>query len=195
MTKDINKKSVIISISLLSSLATLVFIMQPYIAGMAAETYNLSDSDIGTMTAYYYVGFAIITLSAPIWIRRVNWKIFGLSASLVAFASLAYAGRINTYDSLLFSLFGAGCGAAIIFSISNCLVGDMNNPDQKFGIRTGTEQLVGAVALIIIPLMIVPEYGFAGLLLSLAFLFVVIAPTALFLPKTSNSTKIGRAHV
>ena len=184
---DINKRSVVISICMLSSLATLIFIMQPYISGMAAEKYGLSDTDIGTMAAFYYAGFSLITLSAPIWIRRVNWKSFGFIASIIAFSSLAISAWTNTYNSLLIALFGAGCGSAIIFSISNCLVGDMNNPDQKFGIRTGTEQLVGAVALIVIPSMVVPIYGFSGLLISLAVLFLVISPAAFLLPRTSDS--------
>ena len=65
-----------------------MFALLPVFVGQLAERYGLSEADAGLTASAYFVIYALVSLSAPLWIRAVNWRVTAFAGYVVMLAGL-----------------------------------------------------------------------------------------------------------
>ena len=84
MTERRDPASLVLAAAASGTAAVLVFALLPVINGALADRFDLSDAEIGFLSASYFFVYALVALSATLWIRRWSWR----RASWVSFLLL-----------------------------------------------------------------------------------------------------------
>lgn len=166
--KILDSKGAILAASYLSALALLAVNVQPLILGALAEHYGLSDGDVGQISAALVGSYSIMTLTAPFWIRKINWRLCSLVA-IVVLTVVTFAGTLatNAWQLLgIFLVFGAiqSCLAAPSFAS----LGDSSNPERAYAINIVLQSLVAAAVAVSLSSYVVPRFGAPGMFIFVA---------------------------
>jgi len=177
---------VILAVSMVSAIGGLVFNTMPLLLGAAGEAFGLSPAQLGTLSLTAGIGYLAGTLTGPLWVERVNWRLtaFGIVAAVIASFLLAtqlsgtaiYAG---------FAIFGFFCALAIALAMR--VLADMPDPERAYGTRLSVELISIGVFLILLPILFISRTGFSGAMLGLALFAALLGLGSLVFPKRSSS--------
>ena len=177
---------VILAVSMVSAIGGLVFNTMPILLGTAGEAFGLSPAQLGTLSLTAGIGYLAGTLSGPLWVERVNWRVaaFGIVAAVIASFLLAtqlsgtavYAG---------FAIFGFFCALAIALAMR--VLADMPDPERAYGTRLSVELVSIGIFLILLPILFISRAGFSGAMIGLAVFAALLGIGALAFPKSSSS--------
>lgn len=192
-----NQVAVICAASFLTAINTLVVNVQPIIMGALADGRGLTDAGLGQIGAIF-VGFnALCTLSAPLWLRSVNWRtmsFLGLTAAIAITLSGAWA---QTLATLLLVFAALGLAKGLLGALAFAALGETDNPDRAFGAAVAGQSLLAAVAAVPLSAWIVPRYGVVGLFCALAALLCAGFAACVWMPVRGRggvSVKAGSAE-
>lgn len=160
--------------------AAMVFNILPVFLGKAAESFSLSAAAAGWLGTIYLFGFGLSSVSASLWLRRFNRKALVQAFFLVAALLLAMGSVIESYGAVSVTLFAVGLVLGGLYTLSFVLAGEYPNPTRAVGIKLGGEVALGALLLSLIPTFVYPVFGFAGMLLSLAAVLILVSPCTFF---------------
>jgi len=177
---------VILAVSMVSAIGGLVFNTMPLLLGAAGQAFGLSPAQLGTLSLTAGIGYLAGTLTGPLWVERVNWRLtaFGIVAAVIASFLLAtqlsgtaiYAG---------FAIFGFFCALAIALAMR--VLADMPDPERAYGTRLSVELISIGVFLILLPILFISRTGFSGAMLGLALFAALLGLGSLVFPKRSSS--------
>jgi len=177
---------VILAVSMVSAIGGLVFNTMPLLLGAAGEAFGLSPAQLGTLSLTAGIGYLAGTLTGPLWVERVNWRLtaFGIVAAVIASFLLAtqlsgtaiYAG---------FAIFGFFCALAIALAMR--VLADMPDPERAYGTRLSVELISIGFFLILLPILFISRTGFSGAMLGLALFAALLGLGSLVFPKRSSS--------
>jgi predicted MFS family arabinose efflux permease len=166
----VNARSAILSAAYLSAISMLVMNVQPIVLGALADGYHLNSGALGQVGAVS-VGFSSLSaLTAPLWIRRVDWRTFSSFAVLLATVLFAFGAWTSQAAGLLF-VFGliglatGGVGAPVFASL-----GDTANPERNFAIAIVAQSVVAAASQLLLSSYVLPNFGVRGMFVSLSLL-------------------------
>jgi len=179
----INTRSCIAATSIISAAGAAIFLILPILLGGAAEHLQLDEEQAGLIASSYFVGFLLVCLSAVFWIRRFDWQYVSGTGFLLLSGGLAAAAFIDQYSMLLGLMALSGIGAGILFGLAVCVLSDTNDPDRYFGIKLLAEQVVGAALLFLLPMYVTAQWGFPGLMLTVAAVLALLGLATAWLPK------------
>ncbi|NIB42184.1 MFS transporter [Pseudomaricurvus alkylphenolicus] len=166
-TEMINKPSTVFSAATLLAIAYLIYNMLPLILGSAADSLGLNEKQIGYLGSIYMAGSTLSNISAVFWVRRLDWRKVVFLTTLISASIYAIAGHLE-YNSLLVTFFLLGVtNASIVSCVLTCL-GDTDNPDQSFGYGIGIQVTLAGIGACLLPIFVVPEWGFQGVMFALA---------------------------
>lgn len=137
----------------------IIFALLPILIGQIAERFALNDAQIGLTSSAYFTVYALISLSAPVWIRRVNWRYAALSGYALQILGLFLLQQSSSHTAVIAAMLIAGAGSAVLLPISLALVGDMLRKERAYGITIALGQLVPTILLLGISAAWFGSYG------------------------------------
>jgi len=176
----------IIAVSMVSAIGGLVFNTMPLLLGAAGEAFNLSPAQLGTLSLTAGIGYLAGTLTGPLWVERVNWRIAAFAIVATVIASFLLAIQLSgTAIYAGFGIFGFFCALAIALAMR--VLADMPDPERAYGTRLSVELISIGVFLILLPIFFISRTGFSGAMLGLALFAALLGLGALMFPKQSSS--------
>lgn len=148
MSQHLNQPSVLLAATATGTAGAIVFALLPILAGQIADQFVLDDAQLGLVSSAYFSIYAIVALSAPLWIRSYNWRRIALAGFVTLLAGLTLLLQSSSGTVVAVAMAIAGAGAAVLLPISLALVGDMNNNDRAYGIVVAQQQLVPTLLLL-----------------------------------------------
>lgn len=135
----------------LSAIGALSFQVQPIMLGAFAQVYGLDDQQVGTLASIELGGGFMATLSAVIWLRRVNWRslmLFLLPLIAVAFLG---SGWCRNFTELAAIRFVGGLGHGAIYVVAVAYLCDSHKPERVVGFAVTMQLLLGAAMFVALP--------------------------------------------
>ena len=154
----------------------------PVFVGALADAFKLSESELGDIVAGFNIAFTIVAISSLVWVRRFNWRAISFIGVAVAAISLLAMTLASGNPAILLLTACVGLGMGALYALIMAILGDSDDPDRAFGLKLGLETLPGAALLFLLPAVIVPKYGFSGVVLTMAATLVVLGLSSFWLP-------------
>lgn len=177
---------VIVAVSMVSAIGGLVFNTMPILLGTAGEAYSLSPRQLGNLSLTAGIGYLLGTLTGPLWVDRVNWRVAAFAIIAAVIASFLLATQLS--GTVLFggfAIFGFFCALAIALAMR--VLADMPDPERAYGTRLSVELVSIGVFLILLPIIFISRAGFSGAMFGLACFALLLGLGALAFPKRSSS--------
>lgn len=188
----LDSRAAVLAASFLSSLALLTINVQPLILGALAEHYGLSDRTVGQISAALVGSASLMTLTAPFWIRKVDWR----TSSLIAIVALVLVTLAGTWATgagqllLLFLVFGAL--QSWLAAPSFAALGDSSNPERAYAINIVLQSVVAAVVAVSLSSYIVPAFGAPGMFVVVAAVLATGVAACRWLPRSGRVPVIDK---
>ena len=177
---------VILAVSMVSAIGGLVFNTMPLLLGTAGEAFGLSPAQLGTLSLTAGIGYLAGTLTGPLWVERVNWRIAAFAIVAAVIASFLFATQLSgTAIFAGFAIFGFFCALAIALAMR--VLADMPDPERAYGTRLSVELVSIGVFLILLPVLFISRTGFSGAMLGLALFAALLGIGAFVFPKKTSS--------
>lgn len=156
---------VMLSAAMLFAIAVMPGAVSPGIVGAAANSLQLPESQLGILIGLYFAGLGIVSATAYLWIRRVNWRVFCSIGIVLMGASFILMGMTESYLTLLFLMTVVGAGAGLFSAPSMTILGDGIKPENGFSAMIIFSVVGAAILLALFP--IVAESGGFGSVMNL----------------------------
>jgi predicted MFS family arabinose efflux permease len=182
VTNPVDRVSVYIAAGLVSGCGALMFNIMPVFVGALSDAFKLSESELGDIVAGFNIAFTIVAISSLVWVRRFNWRAMSFIGVAVAAISLLAMTLASGNPAILLLTACVGLGMGALYALIMAILGDSDDPDRAFGLKLGLETLPGAALLFLLPAVIVPKYGFSGVVLTMAATLVVLGLSSFWLP-------------
>jgi predicted MFS family arabinose efflux permease len=167
---NVNSTAAIAAAAILTAVGVVFFNAMPLVLGTAAEQLGLGNEQIGLMASAYMAGFTIMTVALVAWVRKVNWRISCAAMAAMQIVGFVLSTQIVSLGPLLAALFLAGLGGGGLFGIATVSLADTRSPDRNIGIATFVQVVVPAVVVLLLPITVIPTWGFQGVMVTLALL-------------------------
>jgi len=184
----IDKPSVYLFAGLISACGIMMLNLLPVLVGAMAEEFGFSESQLGDIIAGYNLAFTVIAVSALFWIRSVNWRFVSMIGIVIAAAAYLAMMTVASFQMVLGLAVIIGLALGALYALIMVLLGDSNDPDRAYGIKLSLETIPGGFLLFIIPTLIAPTFGFAGVMITTASALILLGLSSFGLPKQ------GREH-
>lgn len=182
----------IMASSLLLLVAAGIWLIMPVYTGAAAVSLGLDESQVGSLAATDFAGLALASLLAPLWIRRVNWRVAAtVGATLMLLGNFAstYA---DTFSSLLIIRFLTELACGAVASIGLASLADTTRTDRNFAIAIAAQTLFGSAALLGLPYL-VERWGLDSVFVSLNVVTLLVFPCIKFLTAQGKNHEVEMA--
>lgn len=176
-------KGIIAEAFALSVVGAAFFNTLPLYLGVAQDHFALTLVQTGYVGSAFFVGFTIATCLAFFWMPRLDWRkmtLFALGLGSLAMAATSFADNPN---ELLIAIIIAGGSYATLYGVGTAMIGGLPNEARNFGWKTALEAIFGGALLILIPIFIVPAYGFMGVSLTFVAVGFLVLPLFRFTPR------------
>lgn len=187
-SNPIDRQSVYIAVGLLSGIGVLISTTMPMVIGAMIESLGINESQAGDVVAVFSLTFTAIAFASLFFIRKINWKLLSLLLSAICIGTLFFVPQVlgsaqgAQYRALIYIFGIMGIGMGGLYALGMTVMGDSENPDKAFGLKLGYENLPAIIALFAIPALIIPQYGFKGLMYALGAMALIAAPLSFLLP-------------
>ena len=177
---------VILAVSMVSAIGGLVFNTMPILLGAAEEAFAMSPARLGSLSLTAGIGYLAGTLTGPLWVDRVNWKVAAFAIVAAVMASFLLAAQLSGNGVFAgFVIFGFFCALAIALAMR--VLADMPDPERAYGTRLSVELVSIGVFLILLPIVFMASSGFSGAMFGLACFAGLLGLGAFLFPKSSSS--------
>lgn len=167
---DVNNPLVIAVAAIMTAVGIAFFNVMPLALGTIAEQLGFDNQQIGLIASSYMAGFTIVSVALIAFARRVSWRSSCAVFAAVQIVSFIGSTQLQSLSGLLTVLFLAGLGGGGLFGIATISLLDTRNPDRSLGIGTFAQVTLPALIVLVLPIAIIPVWGFSGLMLTLALL-------------------------
>ena len=179
--------TVIIAVSMVSAIGGLVFNTMPLLLNSVSTALGFGAEQLGTLSLCAGLGYLVGTLSGPLWVDRVNWKLAGFIIVALAALSFASAAMMDAKSiAISFTSFAFFCALAIALAMR--VLAEMPNPERAFGVRLSVELLSIGVFLGILPVYFIANSGLSGAMFGLAGFTILLGLGAVLMPKRAENS-------
>ena len=135
---------------LVATVTEAMFLLLPSFVGALGDDLQLSTTRTGLLASADLTGIALVTATAPWWLRRVSWRRTVLT-SLTAFLliNLVCVG-VHSFWPLLCLRLLAGLSAGVAFPIALAGIVDTTRADRNTGLMVSLQVVFGAVGVYVI---------------------------------------------
>lgn len=173
---------VIVPALAISAIGALFYNLLPLFVGSAQDFRALGNREAGFISSAFFLGYNAVTIWAFFWIRRWSWRLVTWCALPIAMLGMLAAAQSNSYAVLLLATVVAGGGFAALYGIGTTVLADTSNPARWYGVKIAAEAFPGAVLLFVLPVTLIPDYGFAGVAYGMLITCLLLFPLLLTLP-------------
>ncbi|MGI9229755.1 MAG: MFS transporter [Gammaproteobacteria bacterium] len=165
-------------------MGAMLYNILPLFIGAAQDDRGLSDRQVGFVASIFFVGFGLLASTSYFWLRKVNWQKVIIVAVMVAIGCLISITLIPGYTFMLIGILLAGGALGLIYAIGTTILGDTSNPARYFGLKISSEILLGILLLFSLPVLVLDDWGFNGLVITLAGLTLILSTAFFWIPAT-----------
>jgi DHA1 family inner membrane transport protein len=169
--------------ALLSGIAVVVFNALPALVGAAAEHFSLDFQQMGVMVSAYFSGHTLLCVLALFWIERFRWRKLAWLTAVSAALGFTFLAFVSSYQLMLTVLFLIGCCGGTMFVLAMTSIADSRLPSRNFGYAFLSQLTIGVLVLYAFKGDAAQSYGFVGLVLGLAVLFLLSTVIICWFPK------------
>ncbi len=165
----------------LTVIAVAAFLVLPIYVGAAADSLQLSASQVGVLSACVALGSAVSSVTMMVLVRRVAWRVAGFVALSLMLVSMGLSIVVEspTMFMLLQALSALGGGAT--YSLALTALSDRVNADRGFGFSIAAQVSFQVAGMLLFP-RLVASTGIGGMLGVFVLLETVGLALVLFLP-------------
>jgi len=167
-----------------------VFLLLPAFIGALADTYQLSDGELGLLGSADLIGLAIAAATGIIWVQKAKWR-------PVVFASLSIIVLGNVTSSLLtdfWALFSVrlmvGFASGALMAIFMSFAARTPDPNRTAALLIICQVSFMAVAFSLLP-FVISEWGVDGIFVALAMLSSVLFLFVRLIPESVAPTVVS----
>jgi len=186
VTKALNAPSVLLAATATGTAGAIVFALLPILIGQIATNFELDDAQLGFISSAYFSVYSVVALTAPLWIRRYNWRVMAAGGFVILLVGLFSITQSASATQVATAMAIAGAGAAVLLPISLTLVAEMHNKDRVYGIVVALQQLVPTVLLFGISGALLGEYELSNTIGLIAAVVVIMLLLSFALPNLAN---------
>ncbi|MEH6549336.1 MAG: MFS transporter [Pseudomonadales bacterium] len=187
---DFNDKKVIASILFCGVIALLTFLLLPLYVGAMADKYGFSESQLGILASMDLGGIALMSLSGPFWIKRLNWR----KVMRYSLVWLTIWNMVTVYTSdfglLCLVRFLAGLGGGLMASLVIQSISYTLNPDRVAAIYIVLQVAIQSAAFLVLPGLII-DFGLLGFFGLLSIMGVLALAVTGYFPLTGLDDDVG----
>jgi len=190
-------RQVAIFACLIAGIANIPFNAMPLFLGTAADNFGLAPSQIGLLGGATLFGWVGGTALAFFLLHRVNWHLASIAGTLLAIGGLLASLNVSSVNLLYLCWFTLGLGASLPTCIAFDVIGKTAHPERYFGVMTLAVVLFSAAILWLFPILLIPHWGYDGMIFGLAGVFALIVLLTLSLPRsdTTASARLASAQI
>lgn len=179
--------AILLTIGVFLTVNNLIYNVLFIILGSAADLKGYTDQQIGFLGTVYLIGQTVANLSSVLWVRKLNWKLM-IGLSTIASVVSLYVAAFVDYNGflILLTITGLACGTAQACVM--CCLSGLKDPSKAYSLGLGLQVVVAGAVIYFLQLHITPNYGYAGLLYTIASLFALSLPFLINMPSTDNRT-------
>jgi predicted MFS family arabinose efflux permease len=177
---DVDNIGTVISVVIGSGIALLALYIGPLFVSAYMAKLDVSESQAGLIVSTEMAGF-MLGAAALFIIARLNWRKIMTTALLIMVVGNTSLLFIDNLTIFVVCRIITGFGAGIVMTMTLQVIGLMRNPDTVYGMWTVGQLSIGAVGLIVFPIVIV-GYGIDFVFLSWAALAAILGLTVRFYP-------------
>lgn len=179
-------RNLIVAGCLLSALFALPFNLMPILLGSLADKFGMNAREIGVLGSSLVFGWLAGSTSTYFLAARFNWRV--IVAIGMALTVSGYLISNVVADSRLLSLSWllVGLGTSVPFSIAIQLLGELGHQERLMGLKQGSEVLLGAVLLFVLPTFFISRWGYAGGAISTAAVLLLGVTVLRNIPRHST---------
>ena len=184
----------ILAASYLGSLLGLFANVQPLLLGALQDGYGLSAGDLGHVSAVA-IGFTTVaTASAPLWVRRVNGRLFSLLTLVATALVLACGAAIRNAALFLpfFMVLGLLKGAVGVPAFAS--LGDSASPARAYGVSLIFQAVTAAGGAMLLASYVFPHFGVPGFFILYAVYTITGVVACYWLPASSRTPNTTQHH-
>lgn len=162
---------VLMAACVVTSMGALVFNAFPLFLSATADQFGMNPEQLGLLGTTYLLGFAVVALFAPVWMKRLDWKLLSVASLILIVLSLA--AQLFTGDlTLIYTTMGAmGVGSSILFTVGLTIVARANDPERAFGVNLMYQMGIAGVLMFAMMNFIILKFGFTGYVVGTALTF------------------------
>lgn len=165
--KDVNSPAVIATAAVLTAVGIIFFNAMPLVLGAAAEELGFDNQQIGLIASSYMTGFTLMSVALIAVARRLNWRYACALYAILQALSFVAATQTTDLTTLLAILFVAGLAGGGLFGLATISLADTHEPDRNLGIGTFAQVVLPAAVVLLLPIAVIPRWGFGGLMWAL----------------------------
>lgn len=191
---DVNSPAVIAVAAILTAVGIVFFNAMPLVLGTAAEQLGFDNQQIGFIASSYMAGFTLMSVVLIILARRLNWRLSCVAFAVLQVVSFVVATQLDGLSALLTVLFFAGLAGGGLFGIATISLVDTDRPDRNIGIGSFAQVMLPALIVLVLPMTVIPAWGYDGLMLTLALLPAVTLLLVPWIVRQSNKAIQPKSH-
>jgi MFS family permease len=157
-----------------------ILMITPLLLGTWADLYSLTEQQIGALASLELAGLGVASLSAGLWVDRVNPRVvymIGLPLIAAGDALTFYLGSTEA----LFALRGTlGLMAGVIAALGTAMLARAGSPTRTYGYNIAAQFGYGFLTFLLIPPMMVASASPVPLVVVFSLTTLVAAPFALW---------------
>jgi predicted MFS family arabinose efflux permease len=171
----------------IASAGLIFYNVMPMYLGQLQESTGLETTQIGLVASAFFFGFNIVSFSSYFWVRKVPVFQAAMFGTVLLIVTLILATRSNGFlFQIIVTTFIGGLSGAV-GSLGVTIAGDAKNNTRWYGIQVAAEAAVGVVLLFLLPVTLIPAYGFAGVVYGMIILILVLLPAYFYLGRAPLS--------
>lgn len=181
---------IIIAVSMVSAIGGLVFNTMPLLLGALGKEFSMTPDALGTLSSNAGWGYLFGTITAPLWVDRVNWKVSAILFSAFAAGTFVFISQAPI-SALVWSFVIYGFACALAIGLATRVLADMPDLERAYGTRLTVELWSIAAFLYVLPVYFIAKNGFNGAMIGMAVFTALLGLGGLLFPKrVSTSDKV-----
>ena len=165
-----------------SAVGSLVFNAFPLFLSATADQYGLNLEQIGWLASIYLIGFAAITLVAPIWMNLSDWRISGIVSGVLMVGAVISWGFTDNVTLVYAAYCILGAGAGMVFTIGLTILARARDPESAFGVKLMWEMGLAGLVMFLMTKWIIASFGFTGFVIGTAVAYIACMAVVIKLP-------------
>jgi predicted MFS family arabinose efflux permease len=181
---DLDSRGTVAAAILFGVIGVFALMTQPVSAIAFLEALNFEPSQAPLVPAIEILGVALSSLVAVAWVRKVSWRTAGAFAIAVVIAGNLLSAIQTDFTTLAIIRFATGFfGQGTAFAVAIAIISGTKDTERNFALLIAAQVAFGVLVMFTLPAAI-EKWGYAGLMIPLAVLALLIAPLLRFIPGT-----------
>lgn len=172
---------IMIGAVVIGAIGSLFYNVMPVFLGSLQDSIAFTNAQIGLVASAFFLGFNVGSASSFFWVRRIPIRTASLVGTVVVLALLYLTTFATSFAILATTIVALGTVSGGLAVIGTTVIADADNAAFWYGIKVAAESASGALLLFILPVSLIPQFGFSGTILGMGLLIALTVPCLFYL--------------